>query len=96
MFFLIESELPNGTRLKLQRDRAVWVATLASSQFVIRPGEVSQFIERAREWCGGNVAGASLVIAYGLIRHFASIVSEVDAAEVEQFDLMRRGAGGGQ
>lgn len=93
MFFQIDAELPNGTRLRLQRDRAVWVATFASSQFVIRQGETGPFVERAREWCAGNVAGASLAIAYALIRHFAAIIGEVDAAEADQFGLARAQGG---
>ena len=81
MFFRIESELPSGTRLCLQRDASTWVATFASSQFVIRRGDVTSFAERARLWVEGNVSGASLQIAYAMIRHYAAIVAEVDAAQ---------------
>ena len=80
MFFSVESELPSGTRLRLQRDGKLWVASFASQQFVIRPGDVGAFTERARSWAEGNVTGASLVIAYAVIRHYTAIIAEVDDA----------------
>lgn len=78
--YRLEAEFPNGTRASLQRDSAIWVATFASFQFVIRPGETADFEDRARLWVEGNVAGVSLPIALATIRQFSNMVSAVDQA----------------
>lgn len=93
MFFSIETELPSGTRLRLQRDRTLWVATFASSQFVVKRGNEREFIERARTWCEGNVGGASLQMAYNIINHYAAVVREVEAALLGELqpDYLREG-----
>lgn len=96
MFFSIETELPNGTRLRLQRDRSLWVATFASSQFVVKRGDEKAFIDRARAWCEGNVGGASLQMAYNIINHYAAVVREVEAAVAGELlpDYLREGGAG--
>lgn len=81
--FRAEYEFPNGTRCRLERDGAIWVATFAAFQFVIRPGEERNFEDRARVWCEGNIAGESLAIAYAVIRHFTELSKAVDAAAEE-------------
>ncbi len=95
MFFSIESELPSGTRLKLQRDGRIWVAAFAAAQFVVRGGDVAGFTERARLWVEGNLSGASLRVAYQVIRHYAALVSEVDGEIETPFVPMRETRGGG-
>lgn len=82
----LSAELPNGTRISLQRDQALWVATFASAQFVVRPGQGEEFEKRARLWCEGNVAGASLSIAYALIRQFGLLIAVADSAFAAEED----------
>lgn len=94
MYFSIVSELPSGTRLKLETDGSSWVATFASAQFVVRRGDVAAFTDRARLWVEGNISGESLRIAYKVIRHYAALVAEV-GEEIERPGAPMRETRGG-
>jgi hypothetical protein len=81
MYFSCKAELPSGSRLKIERAGAVWVACFASTQMVIKPEEIADFKFRAAAWVSENLSGLSEALALIAIEHFASIVREADAAE---------------
>lgn len=83
IFFTLEAELPSGSRLKIQRAGRVWVASFASVQAVVRPGEIPEFVRRGHAWADENLSGLSATLAKLTVTHFGAVIAEIDAAELE-------------